>query len=541
MTKFLKQYKLFLLFTVVITTGAFLRFYNLNWGAPFYFHPDERNIAGLISSLHIPIDHTYLLKGTFSYGTFISNAVFFIKAVLSSLLTTSGFSDPFSQSVILLRYVSAISSLLTILIVFCIGYRLKNLLTGTVSAALTAFSPGLIQAAHFGVYESFLTLMNVALLLTSMLYVKSGRFFYIFISIIIISLSSASKINSVIFLLVPFSLFSIISLKQKMALYKIIVQLVLLLLFFMILTLFLSPYYITTEFRDLLLYERNLITGTLPVFYTGEFFNTTPIIFQLTHIYPFLINPLLALLFGPSFLYILNYGIKNKNINYTLLSIFFIILFLPSALLFAKWTRYMVPTLPFMYLIIAIALVDFLRRKVAGIKYSILSIIIFINIVFAVSYFVTALVNQDTRIEASLWTNENIPTNSSSISEVYDMGIVPFNPYLHNISLFNFYDLDPVSSYNSIQLKNLLSSSEYIIIPSQRILKTRLINQNKFPNGYKFYKNLIDGNLGYEKIYETPCDIFCKITYLGSPVFSFEETANIFDRPTVFIFKKISK
>jgi hypothetical protein len=49
---------------------------------------------------------------------------------------------------------------------------------------------------------------------------------------------------------------------------------------------------------------------------------------------------------------------------------------------------------------------------------------------------------------------------------------------------------------------------------------------------------LFTGNLGFHKIYETPCDIFCRITYLNDPIYSFEETANVFDRPTVFIFKK---
>ena len=65
------------------------------------------------------------------------------------------------------------------------------------------------------------------------------------------------------------------------------------------------------------------------------------------------------------------------------------------------------------------------------------------------------------------------------------------------------------------------------------------MNKNKFPIGNKFYKNLLNGDLGFKKIYETPCDIFCKIIYLGDPVFSFEQTTNVFDRPPVFIFKKI--
>jgi hypothetical protein len=119
------------------------------------------------------------------------------------------------------------------------------------------------------------------------------------------------------------------------------------------------------------------------------------------------------------------------------------------------------------------------------------------------------------------------------------MGIVPFNPYLNNIQLFNFYDLDQTPDVKKTELDNLLSQSEYIILPSQRILKTRLLNKNDFPHGFKFYNELIDGKMGYQKIYETPCDIFCKIIYLGNPVFSLEQTANVFDRPTIFIFEKM--
>ncbi|MDO8658226.1 MAG: hypothetical protein Q7K55_05785, partial [Candidatus Levybacteria bacterium] len=130
--------------------------------------------------------------------------------------------------------------------------------------------------------------------------------------------------------------------------------------------------------------------------------------------------------------------------------------------------------------------------------------------------------------------------NAKIISEVYDMGIVPFNQYFQNIILFNFYDLDQTSSVGQAELNSLLSISDYIILPSQRILKTRLTNKNKFPVGNKFYTKLIDQTLGFKKIYETPCNIFCKIIYLGDPVLAFEQTANVFDRPSVFIFKKFN-
>ena len=86
-------------------------------------------------------------------------------------------------------------------------------------------------------------------------------------------------------------------------------------------------------------------------------------------------------------------------------------------------------------------------------------------------------------------------------------------------------------------LNKKLLQSNYIILASQRIIKSRLMNEEKFQQGNMFYTSLIDGSLGYTKIYETPCDIFCKITYLGDPLFRFEQTANVFDRPTVMIFK----
>ena len=48
---------------ILLVIGGVLRFYNLNWGAPFYFHPDERNIASLISSLN-SANLDFLWKGT---------------------------------------------------------------------------------------------------------------------------------------------------------------------------------------------------------------------------------------------------------------------------------------------------------------------------------------------------------------------------------------------------------------------------------------------------------------------------------------------
>lgn len=533
----LKSFQLKILL-IIVAAGAILRFYNLNWGTPFYFHPDERNIADLISSLDSSrLD--FLLKGTFAYGTFISNVVLFIKNLTAPFLSIFGFSDSFSQSIILLRIISSVSSTLTIAIVFLIGIKTLDWQKAFLAALLTASSAGLIQAAHFGVFESVLTLAYCLLLFVSLTYLKTKKPIYIYLSALITSLAAAIKINSMLLLIIPLGLLAIHIHSKKINRVKRLAYVFSLISISLLLTIAISPYYLTEKFRDMFFYEASLLTGSLPVFYTGEFFNTIPVLYQFTQILPFIINPILTILFIPILPYVLYRGFKKKNYVYLLTVGFSFILLLPNTLLFTKWTRYLVPLLPFMYLIISAGIVDFLDilpKKHQALKAGIMGVIVLTSIGFTIFYTSTAFI-KDTRITASKWASENISSEARILSEVYDLGITPFNSYFPNIYLFNFYDLEN-NPGKKIELEEQLKNTEYIILPSQRLIKSRIVNRNKFRDGFNFYSDLSSEKLGFKKIYETPCDIFCKITYLGDPVFNFEQTVSVFDRPTVYIFKK---
>ena len=526
--------KLSIYIFLLILIGGFFRFYNLNWGSPFYFHPDERNIASSIVNLQFP---NQMNPHFFAYGSFPIYLIYFT-AYFSNLITKSQLI--FEQAIIIGRFYSAFLSVLLIPSIYYVGTKLVNKRVGILAATFCALSVGLIQFSHFGTFEVWLTFLGLWLFYFSLKLKESISIKNVVTVGIVLGLLVATKVSSLSLSIIPaFSLLlNYFSKKDKKnspyfiySRYTGIFAVILCVasvVFFAV-----SPFTILDfpSFLSSIRYESSVAFGTLPVFYTGEFFNSVPILFQFTKIYPFLLNPILTILFISSFFYLSFKGIKNKNLKYLLLNTCYLILFLPQAFLFAKWTRYIVPTLPFIYLITSIALIDFFSmKKIAYYRCIGILVITIFSFVFAVSYFATSLIQKDTRIQASLWAKENIPTYSSILSEVYDMGIVPFNQYLKDISLFNFYDLDQTPD---------ISQSEYIILPSQRILKTRLVNNDKFPNGYKFYSELIDGKLGYKKIYETSCDIFCKITYLGDPIFSFEETTSVFDRPTVFIFKKI--
>lgn len=527
---FIKNKLSFIFFLILI--GGIFRFYNLNWGDPFYFHPDERNIASSVLNINFP---NKMNPHFFAYGSFPIYLIYFT-SYLVNLLTKSQLF--FEQAIIISRFYSALLSLLIIPSVYFVGKKLVNQQTGLVAAIFCTFSVGFIQFAHFGTFEMWLTFLGIWLLYFCLKLVKDLNLKNIIIAGVIFGLLIATKISSLPLLILPLVSIGLNLLpKTKMQVYLRLFKIILktfILIFVSLITFAAFSPYVFLDFKSFLSsmsYESSVALGTLPVFYTGEFFNSIPIIFQFTKIYPFLINPLLTILFIPSFTYIAYLFLKKRNYFHLLLISCFLLLFIPQAFLFAKWTRYIVPTLPFMYLIISIFFEKFTNKKI-------LNITILISIIFAFSYFITSFVKEDTRIQASLWAKENIPRQSIVLSEVYDMGIVPFNQYLSNISLFNFYDLDQTPDIKKAELDNLLSQNEYIILPGQRILKTRLVNNDKFPNGYKFYKELFNGSLGFEKIYQTPCDIFCKIIYLGNPVFFLEQTTNVFDRPTIFIFKK---
>lgn len=544
MIKFLIRHKTTILFLFLIIIGSFFRFYNLNWGAPFYFHPDERNIAILLSTFS-NFNLAYLTKGTFAYGNFPVVFLSIIKPLFSPFFNFFQMSDLFSQSIILLRIESALFSIGTLLAIFFIA-SFWGRKTGIIALSLAIFSPGLIQQAHFGTFDGLIAFWLLITFFFGMIFLKkrSLRFFYL--ALFSLSVGASIKINTLIFGLLIYSIFIFVFKKSFKKNWPLILQHFLLGIIITIsLTLMFSPYYTTVDFRNLLTYERSIVTGSSDIFYTQSFYNTKPILFQFLNIYPFLINPLMVVTFVFSFIYLFFNALKNKNHLYFFLILSFLLIFASSSLLFTKWTRYMIPTLPFIYIMTAIGIISFMnfvknklaKEKKIIVEYLIICLFLLVGFTFAVSYFVTAYVNQDTRVSASLWAKETLPKNAKILSEAYDSGIIAFNPYFSDLKLFNFYEIDLDKNLEK-EFLSQIKNYDYLILPSQRVLKSRILNPVKFPRGNNFYKNLSLGKLKFKMIYQTPCDIFCKITYLGNPVFGLEETANVFDRPTLFIFKK---
>lgn len=530
-----------LLIAGLIIIGAVLRMTNLAWGKPFYFHPDERNIATSIDQLLFP---DQMNPNFFAYGSLPLYLSYFAAIGFNAVKTHSLQSDvSFENAVLTLRFFSALLSLLILPLLYSTGKILKNTISGMLATILGTISVGFIQFAHFGTYEMWLTYFTLLVFFLSLLYIKTHKKRYLLGIALAVGILISVKISSVI--LLPL-LIGVIIIEQKSQQKISLISSIFLILVTLLLSsaIFLStnPYTFLdySSFLGSIRYESAVALGGIRVFYTGEFLSTVPIIFPFLRIYPFLINPFIVFVFLLSFIYLFIFSIKRKNTAYMLLIAFFLLLFLSQTFLFTQWTRYFVPTIPFIYLIIACALseyVESLRMKYKVlISFGVLSFII--GFIFAYSYLQTVFLTTDSRITASNWAKEHLPQNAKIISEVYDLGILPFNSYFPSIKLFNFYDLEEKSSKsNEHTLLDLLKTNDYIILPSQRLFKTRIADPKNFPKGYKFYISLITQPKSYDLIYQTPCDLYCKILYLGDPIFAYEQTANIFDRPVVMIYK----
>lgn len=570
------------LLLTLIAIGAWLRYYNLNWGAPYYFHPDERNIAASVSQLQIP---SQMNPNFFAYGSLPIYSIF-ISGIIKNLLAYCFpllhycFTLPASQSIIvqnplwqkinrlsfeeaiiISRLFSATFSLMLIIIIYYTGKKLHSIKAGLIAAFLTSTSVGLIQYAHFGTFEMWLTFFSFLLFIVCLQLLRKLRMRYVLFSGVIMGILISTKISHLALIPIPVMCIALGLYKNILTadpFYKKIKfylsGLTLLITFTLVTALVFiatNPYVFIDlpAFKNSMKYESGVALGSIEVFYTHEFFDTLPVVFQFLKIYPFLINPFLTAIFIPSLIYILWKAKKTKNEIYILLTSFYLLLFLSQAFLFVKWTRYMVPTLPFIYLIIAISfasVIDFTGKKIKNKAYQEYSfkLLIFFGILactlFTFAYFKTVLVKTDSRILSSLWAKNNLNADSKILSETYDLGIIAFNSNFPHIALCNLYYLEkdqfPCQDFS---FEETIKEANYVILPSERIMKMSILKPIRFPKRYKFYISLLKDKSRYKLIYKTPCDIYCKILYVGDTFNSMEQTTHVFDRPTVYIFENL--
>ena len=144
----------------------------------------------------------------------------------------------------------------------------------------------------------------------------------------------------------------------------------------------------------------------------------------------------------------------------------------------------------------------------------------------------------DVRITATRWIQTNIPKGSVLLTESGNTLDVPLWG-IYTKKVFDFYTLEE-NPINLVSLATDLEKSDYFIIQSRRVFvnHTRLIDN--YPKSANFYKQLLNGELGFVEIKEF--DSFPELQ-IGAYKIDVndelaEETWSVFDHPVIRIYKK---
>ncbi len=615
----MKKFVFILLASILVYT----RFVNIGWGLPYPMHPDERNMANAIQSLNCNFKFEILnLKLNecfnphfFAYGQLPLYIAYGGIQVYHGMFGLIG-QPTYVEATIALRIISAISSILLVFVLLKIIesiYPQKNVARYTlhvISILFFTFSPYAIQLSHFGTTESILMLFYALIIYLSLKLLTTNHqpLTTILLLALFSGLALGTKISSLLFLGVPFLIFFTkvaVGVTGRDRIYRTIINL----FFYLSITIFFfllsSPHNFLNwnDFISSITYESRVGLGRFVAFYTRQFVDTTPLLFQFTKILPFalgwptLIGGMLGFFLLPSFLGggLFHLILQVSRVKGTrqhaqtasqqalagleywrgklrvtesaklidILRFALLLSFLPPSFFFSKWTRFIAPSFPLFSLFALLFFLQIAKKNIKNIP--VMMIIIIITAIPGLSY-LSIYLPPDVRFTTSEWMYKNIPAGNKILTETanaIDLPITtpyslpPTTPYL--INSFNFYDLDQSFELQN-NLNTALEEADYIIIPSRRIFSNHTclspnssqIIKNEtgtcrelkktYPLLNAYYRDLFSGKLGFQKVAEL--NSFPKISFMGKTLLEFpdenaEETWTVFDHPVIRIYKRV--
>ena len=562
-----------IIFTFLLILLLYTRFLNLSWGLPYPFHPDERNMADSVVQLQCPLSISEIIVHPqdclnphfFAYGQFPLYTAYFGIHLFHAIIAAPISPISFSEAVIALRIIAALSSVILVIVLFRIICLLetkiwKSLARSSLALLLLIAVPVGIQSAHFGTTESLLMTMEVVIIYFCLLFLKDRIRFtsFLFWVSVITGLAVGTKISAGICIF-PVLITFLFRKRWK--------AIVLYLLFSGIVFLLSSPHYILSYFdaRSSLSYETAVATGSLMVFYTQQFFGSIPILFQLIRIFPYALG-LPLFLFG-----MLGFIILPKNRLYLLLRIVFLIAFFSQAFLYAKWSRFMAPVFPILELFGILTgshLFDEIRKRMK--KFALLQIVtigvLFLGTIYSLLYgfaYLHIYQSEDIRFTASRWVVNTIPTGEALLSETANVVDIPILPIAEKAPIrnyqchsFDFYNLDESPLLQS-SLSDVLRNTQYVLIPSRRVYAnytcSSIMNTDlgyapnhcsllsmTYPQLQEYYE-LIQNKSLYSQLAEFhryPAIVIGGKTIVEFPDEQSEETWTVFDHPVIRVLQK---
>jgi hypothetical protein len=519
---------------VIVLGGALARFWNLGWdGGAGNLHPDEWALNNVVRRLGPDLNPHF-----FFYGAL---PLYLDRATAEALGRLTGLDWLAWERLPLIgRAWSALESVAMLPLIFVAGRRLGGAAVGLTAAACAAGAALLIQAAHFGTVDTALTLAGVALLALSLRILDGAGRRVVVLSGGVLGLALATKLTAATFVLLPL-----------LALWRAPApaaperarRAALLLVVAGVVTALAAPYYLLAwpELWDAVRAQSAELGGDAALSYTWQFSGAPPYLFELRNLVAWSLGlPLgAAALLGWAGALVV--AARRRAGPLLLLAVWPTLYLAYIGLWQARFVRHTLPLLPFCCLFAAWG-AGALVARAGGARMAGRALLVALaggaalwGLAFCAIY-----AAPDTRLAATAWVHAHVAPGARLVVEDPNT-LVPVPDAAHPVTLYQYAPLAvtaPDTPEEAATLAAALASGDWLITPNRRWAGV-LPRLPAFPTAGRYYRLLAAGRLGY-----APAAVFSSPPRLGPlawPDDAAEETFQVFDHPTVRIYRNVAR
>ncbi len=563
---------------LILIIGAVFRFYNPTWDLGYHLHPDERFLTMVGNAMKLPNSvFAYFNPALSTFNPANVGFTFFVYGdlplIINKLFALVLNNDSYVSFTIQGRLLSGFADLLIVLLIYktVLLFEKRYELDPSVkywASFLYAIAVLPIQLSHFFAVDTFLNLFLFASFYCILRYYYRKNVWDVGLGGIAFGCALASKVSAVFMLpliltILFFSAIPVIEVFHPVHLFRhlwsrnglrnivvvFFVKISLLLLIFIGACygtvritypyLFEHPSFLDPRINTLFLENiRILKTYDNPEAWfppSVQWLHKTPLLFSLTNLVLFGIGIPYFILLLNGFFYIVT---KHKRSIFIIIALWMVAFFLYQSTQFIKVMRYFIFLYPFYAIIAAFGLQQLLRSRLK--KYNI--VLMLLLMIWPVMFF-SIYVQANSRIAASQWIYQHVPSGSLLLSEYWDdplpLQIVPNYGKQFNGQQLPVFDPDTQEKWQ--KMNSLLQQGDYLILSSNRGWGSMPTVPERYPLMTRYYQNLFLGNTSYRKVAEFTS--YPSLKYLGIPIqFSddfADESFTVYDHPKVLIFKKI--
>lgn len=416
----------------IVMLAFFLRFYGLNFGEPYNYHPDETKLvtqAGRLLATKFmdkdayfgirvyPPFYTYVLAG--AMGVYIGLGLVTGRFESLAAVQTAYETDPF-QFFLISRALVAVMGVLSIFIIYLIGKRLYSQKIGLLSALLLAVNFLYVRNSHFGTVDIPAAFFGLICVYFCIRIFQEGKTIFYLLAAVFAAIALATKFSMLIIVFpILFAHFSRFAPREWFK--KIVDKKLWLAAGTGIVTFLLACPIIwldfhetwggivgTTKFESV---GKIGSGGSLLSYWTGDQSDGFGVFYP--NSIPETFGIVLTILAAIGLLYVL---IKHRKQDWFILAAT-----IPMYLLFEKMSikamRHILPIIPFLLLaatVFVVEMSDKIRQKI--LRTIVLTVIIFFIVVTQIRSAITyqhALMQTDPRTKATAWIEKNIPAGSA--------------------------------------------------------------------------------------------------------------------------------